>query len=391
MFDRMRISIFVLLLLSAVLPAGFARAVAPPELASYAFEVRAPEVEQARVAVAVSSVEPADESAFLDWLISERARQLSNGATLDSLAPITILTREGDARVAGRERELTAQKIFLIAVPEAVAKLARQERAPQRTVAAEWSLDGVRAAGTYVALSCGTVYSGIFFATQDVGSAAIGAVLTFTFQIIGNKYAQAQLRFFNAGGDVALRAAEKLKTLSAKTRATVHEIGRWVNGYLYNYAASAAFTLALGAKPVAVQLADFPAFAQTVAITAATGMFSDNSWDMGFANQMQEAEAKGDLKKVKTLVLMKYTKSVVMTLISPFMFLEPTRPYAIVVLAGAGVLGLGARAFPEPFVRAAEKGIAGLENSPLLNGLLEKLAARRAPVIARTCRQIFAR
>lgn len=400
----MRSLAVALLSLFTTLPAFPAAGPAEWNLPTYAFEMKAPEVQEARVAMSVSSVDNADETAFIEWIVTERKNQLKAGVKFETLAPITLLAREGDQRLAGRLTELEKMKIFAIAVPESIAKLARNEvtgkgdlastlkhaKNQKRQVATEWSLDGVRSAGTYVALSCGTVYSGIFFATQDVGAAAIGTVLTFTLQMIGNKYAQQQLRFFNAGGEVAVKAAEKLKTLSEKGKATVHEIGRWVNGYLYNYAASAAFTLALGKQPVLAQLADWPTLATTVAVTAATGMFSDNSWDMGFANQMAEAEAKGDLKRVKTLILMKYTKSVVMTVISPFMFLEPTRPVAIQVLAAAGFLGLTARAWPEPFVNAAEKGIAALEKSTLLNGLLEKLASRRLPAPARSCRQLFA-
>lgn len=347
------------------------------------------------IVTSFSSVSAEEEAGLIKMFIINRDNDEFR-ATNDPLfilvsdqEPLALTLRKAQAG-------LQEKGIFIIEVPQNIVALSQELSVgtPQKrmTASREWTLEGLQRTGTLVGISCATVFSGLFFATHQVGPAAMAATLAFTLQILGNKFAQSQLRFFNYGGDLSQRIAGKLTTPAMATSKTVHEIGRWINGYLFNFMTSAAFTVVLSQN--SMSLHDSAKIVEGIAMTAAFGLASDNSWDMGFAEQMKKAEESNDQQRLKTLIFMKYTKSIFLTLVSPFMFMESTRPFAMTVLAGFGTLGFTARAFPKPFTHLAEFAMTRMEKSEQLNRLISSITGLRSALKykrSRACHNLFSK
>jgi|GEM_PF-6847424 len=322
--------------------------------------------------ISTSEVEVQDQQRVADWVIQNQKARAQDGNGNVSF----ILYKEGgilSESIKQGSEELSKVGVVAIEVPKTVA-----EATPASTNLGPWSVSSMKNAGLLVSVGLTSVSGSVYFATHEVGPAALAATMSFGFQLIGNRFAKQQLQFFNSGGQLLEKMAMKVSNLSEKGKLAVNELGRWVNGYLYNVFGTILFAAALSSAPLPSDLASAAKFADFVGTTALFYLFADNSWDMSFAKLMQEAEKNKDERRIKTLLFMKYSKSTFVTLLAPLMFIPELRSTAMIGLGVFGTLGLIANKYPQPFVNLADLALSRLEKSRIF-----------ASAAALTCKSLF--
>lgn len=263
----------------------------------------------------------------------------------------------------------------------------------KRKIAAEFSTDGVKRAGAWVAVGATGIFSTMFYVTSSVGPATGAALIAAGLQVLSNVYPQVFWRYLNAAGQIG---QSTLGRVLPPQNHIAYETGKMAGALIYNFVTTSAFKFVLNSGNAAATFGSTAALAD-IAVTAAFGMYSSTTWDLAFSKWLGRAGYSE-----KTVRMMNYGRQFFGAAVSPFMFIPATQPMAMVVLGSFGTLGIVASFYDRPFVRTAERIIGSMEKSVVIdtalagilnlqNRVSDLFRTPRSQIAIRSCRDVFLR
>ena len=248
----------------------------------------------------------------------------------------------------------------------------------------QFSLDGVKRAGTWVAVAGTGIASTMLYISFAIEPATAASLVVAFLMVLTVKFQPLMLDYLNGGKRIGRDWAERLGVKNPTFLKGAGEVGKTNAAFMYHFATNSTLSLALNLGDLARTFGSAAALADLMTMTA-SNVLSGSTWDMAFARMMERSPT---LETERIVRLMGYANRIFLMAVGPLLFVPEVNLIGMSILAVYGAFGVVANFRDQEFYNAAERVVEKLENSEIVSRALAGLlnASESVKVLIRPLR-----